>query len=250
MRTFTASLQNELKKLVTRKKFIVFLVIEILICLLCGLINFAIGKVSLGMISTSLILSNMPMTLLSFFIQIYIPLIIFMASCDLFVAEVHDGTIRATLMRPVSRFKQYFSKVVAILILAAVYMATLFLITTIIKGMSTHSVADIGENFLAYLLDLIPLIVLILFAAMLNQFFNSPSLSIFLCIIIFIGLYIFGIFVPQMSGLLFTGYLQWHNLWLGITIPFHAIINKMGILLGYGIIFGCIGYYFYERREV
>ncbi|MDD2216156.1 MAG: ABC transporter permease [Eubacteriales bacterium] len=250
MKTFTASLQNELEKIAAKKKFLVFLIIEILICLLCGIINLAIGKVSSGMISTSLILSNMPMTMLSFFIQIYIPLVVFMAACDLFAVEIHDGTIRATMMRPVNRFKQYFSKVAAVLILAGVYIVTLFLVTTIIKGIGAHSAAGLGINLLAYVLDMIPLIVLVLFAAMLNQFFNSPSLSIILCIILLIGFYIIGIIVPETSGLLFTGYMQWHNLWLGVTIPFHAMISKIGILLGYGMIFGCIGYYLFEIREV
>lgn len=250
MKTFTASLQNEMKKLTTRKKFLVFLIIEIVICLLSSLVNLAISKASSGMIPTSLMLSNMPMSMLSFFIQIYIPLIIFMATCDLFVGEVHDGTIRATFMRPVSRFKQYFSKILAILILSGVYLMALFLLTTVIKAVTAHSMVGLGQNFLAYFLDLIPLIVLILFAAMLNQFSNSPSLSIVICVILYIALYIIGILVPIMSGLFFTGYLQWHNLWLGITIPFKAMITKMGILIGYGMIFGCVGYYLFERREV
>ncbi|WP_206460758.1 ABC transporter permease [Anaerovorax sp. IOR16] len=250
MKTFTASLQNELKKITTRKKFFVFLIIEIVICLLSSLINLAISKASSGTIPTSLVFSNMPMSMLSFFIQIYIPLIIFMATCDLFAGEVHDGTIRATFMRPVSRLKQYFSKILAILILAAVYLITLFALTTIIKAITAHSVIGLGQNFLAYSLDLFPLIVLILFAAMLNQFTNSPSLSIVICVIAYLALWIIGILIPIMSGLFFTGYLQWHNLWLGITLPFMAMITKMGILIGYGMIFGCIGYYLFERREV
>nr|WP_245156648.1 ABC transporter permease subunit [Clostridium aminobutyricum] len=243
-------MQNELKKLSTRKKFLVFLIIEVVICIICGVINMAIGKASGGVVSSSLILANMPMAMLSFFIQIYIPLIIFMAACDLFSGEVHDGTIRATFMRPVSRGKQYFSKIAAIMILAAIYIVTLFIFTTIIKGVAAHSTEGLIDSFLSYTLDIIPLIVLVLFAAMMNQFSRSPSLSIIICIIIYIALYIIGIIVPLLSGLLFTGYLQWHNLWIGATLPFKFMISKMGILVGYGMIFGCVGYYLFERREV
>ncbi len=250
MKTFIASLQNELRKIVTRKKFLVFLIIEIIICLLSSFVNLAVSKASSGMIPTSLVFSNMPMNMLSFFIQIYIPLIIFMATCDLFAGEVNDGTIRATFMRPVSRFKQYFSKVSAILILAGVYLGVLFTMTTAIKMFAAHSLNGLGQNFLAYFLDLFPLIILILFAAMLNQFTSSPSLSIIICLGFYIALNIIGILIPFMSGLFFTGYLQWHNLWLGITIPFGAMVTKLGVLMGYGLIFGCIGYYLFERREV
>lgn len=253
MTTFIASLQNELMKIFTRKKFFVLLIIEVLICILCGGINYLIGRASAGAVSTSLMLSNMPMNMLAFFIQIYIPLMILMASCDLFASEVQDGTIRASFMRPVSRFKLYASKITAITIMSIIYLVVLFVLTTIIKlvgGSGTASATGIVESFFAYFLDIFPIIVLVLFAAMLNQILNSPSLSIVVCVIIYIGLYILGIVVPQASGLLFTGYFQWHNLWLGVTLPFTAMLSKIGILLGYGLIFGCVGYYLFERKEV
>ncbi|WP_312648027.1 ABC transporter permease [Aminipila sp.] len=253
MTTFIASLQNELMKIFTRKKFFVLLIIEILICILCGGVNYLIGKASAGAVSTSLMLSNMPMNMLSFFIQIYVPLMILMASSDLFASEVQDGTIRASFMRPVSRFKLYASKVTAITIMAVIYLAVLFVLTTIMKlvgGSGVASATGIVDSFFAYFLDIFPIIVLVLFAAMLNQLLNSPSLSIVICVIIYIGLYILGIVVPQASGLLFTGYLQWHNLWLGVTLPFGAMLSKIGLIFGYGLVFGCIGYYLFERKEV
>ncbi|MBE6033070.1 ABC transporter permease [Aminipila sp.] len=253
MTTFIASLQNELMKIFARKKFFVLLIIEILICLLSGGVNYLIGKASAGAVSTSLMLSNMPMNMLSFFIQIYIPLMIFMASCDLFTSEVQDGTIRASFMRPVSRFKLYASKIAAITIMAVIYLAVLFILTTAMKlmgGAGIASAASVAESFFAYFLDIFPLIVVVLFAAMLNQLLNSPSLSIVICVIIYIGLYILGIVVPQASGLMFTGYSEWHNLWLGVTLPFMTMISKIGLLLGYGLVFGCIGYYLFERKEV
>nr|WP_315023032.1 ABC transporter permease [uncultured Aminipila sp.] len=253
MTTFIASLQNELMKIFTRKKFFVLLIIEVLICILCGGVNYLIGKASAGAVSTSLMLSNMPMNMLSFFIQIYVPLMILMAACDLFASEVQDGTIRASFMRPVSRFKLYASKITAITIMAVIYLAVLFVLTTIMKlvgGAGVASATGIVDSFFAYFLDIFPIIVLVLFAAMLNQFLNSPSLSIVICVIIYIGLYILGIVVPQASGLLFTGYLQWHNLWLGVTLPFGAMLSKIGLIFGYGLVFGCIGYYLFERKEV
>ncbi|QAT42160.1 ABC transporter permease [Aminipila luticellarii] len=253
MTTFIASLKNELMKIFTRKKFLVLLIIEILICILCGGVNYLIGKASAGAVSTSLMLSNMPMNMLSFFIQIYIPLMIFMASCDLFALEVQDGTIRASFMRPVSRFKLYASKITAITIMSVLYLGVLFVLTTIMRwagGSASTAAMGLVGSFAAYFLDIFPLIILILFAAMLNQFSSSPSLSIIICVILYAGLYIMGILVPQASGLLFTGYAEWHKLWLGITLPFVSMLSKISLLVGYGLVFGCIGYYLFERKEV
>ncbi|MDO4552252.1 MAG: ABC transporter permease [Bacillota bacterium] len=239
-----------MRKLTARKKYIVFLIIEILICVLWCVISLALGRVAAGSVASDLLLADMPMSMLGFFTQIYTPLIIFMAACDLFTSEVHDGTIRAGFMRPVSRFKQFASRVLAIWILAAVYLVVLFVLTTAIKGVLAGSTAGLGASFISYFLDLAPLLVLVLFAAFINQFSGSPSLSVILCVILYIGFYVLGILEPRMSGLLFTGYLQWHNLWVGTALPFGAALAKVGILAGYGMVLGCAGYYLFERREV
>lgn len=78
------------------------------------------------------------MTVLGFFIQVYIPLIIFMASCDVFAGEVHDGTIRASYMRPISRAKQYFSKLAAVTAVAIIYLVVLFVMTTVVQAMGAR----------------------------------------------------------------------------------------------------------------
>lgn len=249
MATFVASLKNEIKKIFSRKKFIVFLIIEVIICLIYGGVNLILERVSHG-VWANIGLMGMSMNLLSFFLQVYIPLIVFMAACDLFTTEFHDGTIRATFMRPVSRWKQFASKVTAILILAVIYLVTLFICTNLLQLVLVKTIAGTGGSLIAYILDVIPLIVMVLFAALINQLVKSPSLSIFLCIIIFVALYVLGVLVPQTSGLLFTGYSQWHNLWMGAMLPFGAMISKIGILAGYSLIFAGIGYYLFERREV
>ena len=91
-----------------------------------------------------LLLSGLPMSSLGFFIQIYIPLIIFMAASDLFSGEIHDGTIRAAFMRPISRAKQYFSKIAAIMTVAVVYLVALFLLTSLMQAIGMRGVSGIA----------------------------------------------------------------------------------------------------------
>lgn len=250
MRTAIGNYKNEIRKLRARKKYYVFLILEILVCIVWGLISILISKASNGYIDGGFMLAGMNMTTLGFFIEIYIPLIIFMAACDVYTSEIHDGTIRAIFMRPVSRLKLYFSKVAAVMTVATVYLVILFVITTMMQIIGAKSIDGIFTAFMSYFLDLIPMLILVLFAAMINQFVSSTSLSVILCIIMYIGLYAFGVVVPQAGSLLFTGLLMWHKMWVGIMLPFGVMVSKLGMLVGYGMVFGCIGYYLFERREV
>ncbi len=253
MKVFKGCYQNELFKIFSRKKYFVFMIIEALVCLLSVLMNLAVQKASGMDGAANIMLGNMPMNMLSFALQLFIPLIVFMAVCDLFTSEIHDGTIRASYMRPVSRFKLFTAKVAATGTMAMVYLAIIFVVTVSIKMIAGGGGAGsmgVFETLLAYLLDIFPLMIVVLFAVFLNQFLNSPSLSIVLCVIIYAGLYIMGLFEPQFSTLLFTGYSQWHNLWLGVMLPVGALIKKTTLLLGYAVIFASVGYYLFERKEI
>lgn len=247
MSAFSGSLKNEYLKLAHRKKYIVFLIIEVIICICAMLIQVAANKVLSG--NAVIQINNMSMGMLTFFIQVYIPLVVFMACSDLFSTEMQDNSIKAILMRPVSRFKVFFSKTLAIILFAAQYLIALLLITTVLDAISSGSIRDLWFSFAAYLLDVIPLAVLVLMAVLINQFTKSSSLTMFLCILIYAILYILGIIFPTASGLFFTGYMQWHKLWLGFTIPFSAMLSKIGILFGYGLVFSGAGFFLFDKRD-
>jgi len=247
MSAFSGSIKNEYIKLASRKKYIVFLIIEAIICICVMLVQTAANKALSGSVVVQI--SNMAMGMLTFFIQVYIPLVVFMACSDLFSAEMQDNSIKAILMRPVSRFKIFFSKTLAIVLFAAQYLVALLLITSVLEVISGGSIRDFWLNLGAYLLDIIPLTVLVLMAVFINQFTKSSSLTMFLCIIIYAILYVLGIIFPTASGLFFTGYMQWHKLWLGFTIPFSAMLSKIGILFGYGLVFAGAGFYLFDKRD-
>ncbi len=253
MSLFKATLKNEMKKVFKKKKFIVFLFIEIIICVLVILFSLGMQKVTSGALSSNLFFANLPMTMLKFFVQVYIPLIVIMAVTDLFSGEVSDGTIRSTFMRPVSRLKTYCAKVFATFVVALVYLIVLFIMTTgmkVVTGSFSMASAGVFYGLMAYLLNLIPLLVLILFFAMVVQFSSSPSLSIIINVVIYMALHAVSFLVNEVSGLLFTDYMLWHNLWLGVSLPILPLLSKMMLIGSYGLIFGAIGYYYFERKEI
>lgn len=101
----------------------------------------------------------------------------------------------------------------------------------------------------ACLLDLIPLAVLVLFFCLINQLVRGSSLTVLLCVVLYIGLLVMGTYLPAVGGLVFTGYLRWHNLWIGIALPFFSLLPRIGLLAGYGLVFGCCGYLLFDRKE-
>lgn len=247
MSIFWQNTKNEYFKLLRRKKYLVFLIIEVAICVAALFIQVAANGFIDGRIQLNM--GNLSLTMLTFFIMIYIPLVVFMAAGDLFSSEMGDNSIKAVLMRPISRGKVFFSKTLAVVLVAAHYLVALLIVTTIIQIISNGSASGFFASLCAYLLDILPMIVLVFMAVALNQMGRSGSMSMFLCILVYALFYIVGILVPVTYGLFFTGYMQWHKLWLGAPMPIVAMLPKIGILLGCGLVFGGLGYYIFEKRD-
>lgn len=250
MRKYIACFQNETQKLFSRKKYIVFLVLEALICA----ISILSGKLVSNLISQNggpsftLSIGNTATSMMGLFVSWMVPLIMMMAVCDLFSTEFGDETIKASLMRPISRFKIYIAKITAILFLGIVNFAVICLAASGMELLIYGSVSSFGYALTAYALDLIPLLIVILMAVFINHLCKSTTMAMFLSILLFIGLNVLGIFWSHISGLLFTGYMQWHKIWLGTTLPFSALFPKIALLLGYGMVFFGGGYYLFLKR--
>jgi len=98
-------------------------------------------------------------------------------------------------------------------------------------------------------LDMVPLAVLALMTIMINQLVKNSTFAMFLAIIVYIGLNVLGIYFSNLSGLVFTGYMQWHKLWLGAGLPISALFSKILLMLGYGLTFTAVGYYLFRFKE-
>ena len=253
MDKFIANLQNELFKLRKRKKYLVFLILGCAVCVASGLrvlaANFFTGQLGTGNISPEALLGNLMNANLTFILMIFLPLMAMMAACDLFVGEQADHTMRFSLMRPVSKGKLFFSKALAVLVLCAFDLAVMYAVTTVIQLVLGGGTRGIVSSLFACVLDLIPLAVLILFFCLVNQVVKGASLAVLLCVVLYIGFIALGTYLPAFGGLLFTGYLRWHNLWVGVALPFGSLLSRIGLLAGYGLVFGCVGYILFDKKE-
>lgn len=249
MAQFMANLKNELFKLRKRKKYAVFLLLGCLICVASALKLVIANYITDGGMSAEAVLGGLTNSNLPFFLLIFLPLMAIMASCDLFVGEQADHTIRFSLMRPVGKGKLFFSKAAAVFILCAFDLAVMYLVTTLTQVILGGGTQGIATSFLACLLDLIPLAVLVLFFSLVNQLVKGSSLTVLLCVVLYVGFIALGTYMPAIGGLLFTGYLRWHNLWIGVTLPILSMLPRIGLLAGYGLVFGCGGYLLFDRKE-
>lgn len=245
MNKLAANTKNEFYKLISRKKYIVLMIIGIIICTgqLGG--NILLSKLSGGEITLK---SNMIMSMLGFCTDILVPLAVFMAVTDLFAGEVQEDTMKAALLRPVSRFKVLTSKALAVFFLGAMYFAGIFIACTVLQLIS-GAPAPIGQSAAAYIIDLIPMFAVILMAILVNMLSKSPSLAMLLCICVYALFKYMNYFVSPFGQMLFTAYSRWHNLWLGSQLPFGALISKAGILFGSILILYTLSYIIFDRKD-
>lgn len=254
MSAYAASFGNEWKKLLARKKYIVFIIIGIGVCLIGTIISAVLNNVSFADPSFREIkinLSTGPMYILGFFTSIMLPFLLFMAATDLFTVESSDNTMKAVLVRPVSRWKLYLAKLSAVLAYVAVYLGIVFVLTSVLYGISRGGV-DFGElatSFLAYLLTLVPLSVLICAAGMVAVSMGSGSLVMFVLLLGYLVLNTLPVIFPVLTELLFTSYLGWYKLWIG-TLPDPAkLIRMLLTVVGYWAVFFTAGTLIFDRKE-
>ncbi|MCH5185662.1 MAG: ABC transporter permease [Oscillospiraceae bacterium] len=250
MKSFIAGYKAELSKLTAKKKYIVFLIIAVLICIFNIFAQSLVAFISHDEISLKI--NNFPILMLPFFAEVLIPLIIFMAVSDSFGTELADSTIKAMLFRPITRLKLMTAKMLACLSVAAGLFLAVLIASTALDviingggGLRKFFIYNLGS----YITDLIPMILLIFMAALINLLSRGTTLAMFLCVLIYALLKFFGYFIGMTDGILFTSYLQWHKLLIGNTIPFHALISKIALLCGYGAVMFPACYFFFDKRD-
>ena len=251
MTVFYAVYRNELSKLFRRKKYIAFLVIGILICIVwAGLGNMASGM--LGQNARVFIaLTPTPMGVLPFFLQLFIPLLIFMGMTDLITSESAEHTMKSMICRPVERWKLYAGKHLAMITYTTIYLACVFIVSLVLSQMFGEAIglSNFFTALLSYALTIVPLAVLTSFAALVSLFGRSSTLTMFLLVAMYLVMTVLPIVFPIFAELLFTSYLGWHRFWIGALPAASRLIHMLIIVVGYGAVFFIGGSLIFDRKE-
>lgn len=124
MNSLYANFINETQKMFLKSKvvacFIISAIIPVGLALLIALLH---NKVGVLAISTA----GLPVFILGLFTSVLLPLFIFMWAADIFAGEVGEGSLKIVLVRPISRFNIYLSKIMALGMSTILLLATIFI---------------------------------------------------------------------------------------------------------------------------
>ncbi len=246
MKALILSTKGELQKLFIRKKYLVITILGALICLLRLGGNLLVAKVSGGEL---IIKSNLIMSMLGFVTDILIPLVVFMAVTDLFAGEAQEDTLKASLMRPLTRFKVMTSKSLAVFLISCAVMLVMFAVCFVIQVASGNGLGGAVQTLAAYLIDMVPVIALVAMAVLINMIAKGPTLSMLLCIVVYVFFKYLNLYVSPLGQMVFTAYTQWHKIWLGSLLPFGTLMAKTGILFGSVLILYTLSYIIFDGKD-
>ena len=251
MTALFAAYRNEADKIIRRKKYIVFLIIGIAICVLWAVLGNMLSGFIGQRFSIFVILTPTPMGVLPFFLQIMLPLLIFMGATDLITTEGAEHTMKAMICRPVARWKLYAAKLLAVMSYVVLYLLCVFVISAVLNQMFGRALSLEGFVTAAasYALTVPTLAVLAAFAALVALFGRSGSLIMFLLVVVYLAMSVLPIFIPILSELLFTSFLGWHRLWIGVQPGASRLVHMLIIVCGYGVVFFMAGSLVFDRKE-
>ena len=177
---------NELEKLRCRKKYIVFAVLDILSCLTVA-VGQLLGEIfSHGALPTAGLFDDMLLNGFSLYLTFFVPLIALVGYADLFSGEVHDQSLRMLLQRPVERWKLFLTKVLAVFTFCVGYIMLHFVVLFFVKLGFGQTAVGTFYALGAYLLDMIPVFVVVSFFALLHQLVRSSGSAVALSVVAYL----------------------------------------------------------------
>lgn len=250
MRTIYLNTINEIDKLFHRKKTIVLLALSALIAVAGAVIT---GYFQQGLGITPVTPGDFPIYILGFFTNLFLPLFVFMAVADSFSGEQGERTLKTLLLRPISRFKVYASKIGAIGFYIVVNLGIVLLLslaTTLVLGGFGELAAGVLPAIGAYLVAVLPMLLLGMATAFVAQFFKGSSGALTISILAYMGAKLVSTLFPRLSDMVLTSYTDWHLLWINGFASSGRIFTVFMFILAYSIIFMSSGYLLFERKEM
>ena len=250
-------IKNELIKSFSKKKFYVFMIIVILLELLPWLQSL------LGELHMVVNGQNLSVIMLSGVAGSIIPLFIILSLADMITDEYSSGTLKLSLIHPVTRTQlliaKIFSLVIIITVLLVFAIATGYIVGTFIFGWGDAFVFQ-GNDYSTfegilitlgiYAASILPLTIFILLLTLLSLQFTSSGITVGVGIGLMVTMDMFGQVFSSLRPYLLTTYFQ--------KFPMIIISGNYGgdlaaallILLVYGITSYSISIYQFNKRDI
>lgn len=242
MSVFKASFINEMERMLRKRKIIIFIILDIAICLLSILIINLLkmsANINIGTI-------NMSTNILSLFCQFVLPIYIMLEAMEIFSAEYMNKTITNILIRPISRFKIYLSKIAALCTFIMMHLIILFFTTRILNLSSNINIARLA---FAFFISVYPLTALSIIIALISQIIKNGFLGMLFSMILLLGLKAMEIFFTVPSAFVFTKYLNWYKLFTMNALSLKHITVTFLLITAYSIFAFTLGFILFERKE-
>jgi ABC-2 type transport system permease protein len=242
--TMLVNSQNELEKLfsknVTRLAIITAVLLPLLVNLLANKLTIADW---MGLPS-----ENIHYSMLDIFIKGVLPIYSFMAAAILFTGEAEKGMLIP--VRPISRFELFCSKALAIALMLGLQLVIAWL-SLIISGVLFGQRIQLAAAFAslgAFLVSLVPLMVLTGFAILLATLLKSSITAITSMIVLYIVMLILPFVMPGSLYLFPSSYLDWYMGWQG-NVSIKWLIETVTYLCSAFALFFTSGCYIFNSKE-
>ncbi|KNZ69936.1 membrane spanning protein [Thermincola ferriacetica] len=241
---------NETQKIFQRKKTVVFLIITVLVPAGTAAL-FVFGQNALGIFAVNS--ASFPISMLGLFSSLLLPLFIFSMAADLFSGELGDKTLKLTLTRPVTRFKVFLSKNIAIAFFVVVSLALLFVVS-VIAGFFLNggalSLTDLFQTLLAYIMAVVPMLVLGIIGVFLAQFFRNSGAALITSVFVYLAGKATPFLFPTLAKVSPFSYTDWYMMWTGSAVSAGRLINTFLIMLSHSLILFALGFSLFDKKDI
>lgn len=234
MKGILNAFRGEMRKLGKRKKYNVLFILFLTMYLL----GRVIARATRVSAASGIAMGNALFSL-------YLPLIAFLAVHDLIAAEIHDKSIQHCLIKPVTRMEVYFAKCLAVLIKCARHAFYIVAADYVLSFAGLNAGSLLQAVYVLF--DLIPLMTLIAFSALIAVVVSNSALSMLLTLVLYALMHIAGSFLG-VSPVLFTSYLNWHGMLHG-GLSAIGFIERFLAVAAPGALFTVLGAIVLERKR-
>lgn len=251
MHNLYINILNENQKMLLKKKNMAILVVSALIpALIAVLISTVQNQAGVFVFR----FSDYPIFMLGLFTNILLPLFVFMWTADTFAGEVGENTLKIVLVRPITRYKVYISKISAVGVFILITLMVAF-ISSMLAGFGLGEAASVTvggllHGLLIYIVAAVPMLAIAVAAAFIAQFFKGSSGALMTSIFLYLFARMLPMVVPDFAKISLFSYMDWHWLWLGNSVGVDKIGYALLIILSSSIIFFAAGSYLFDTKNL